>query len=131
MSLREKLNKGNFKLRKTVGKVLTEYIVETLGNDAEVLHLLKQVAFDYDLTDVSESTVVGVDGCSCKLGYDVNDAFVNVKLECSKGVVQFTLTYAAMFGTLAVRGVVVTITESSLELAKRMIDTFAFKLLKD
>ena len=76
------------------------------------------------------SKVVGIDGYSCKLGYDVNDAFVNVKLECSKGVVQFTLTYAAMFGTLAVRGVVVTITESSLELAKRMIDTFGSELLK-
>ena len=130
MSLREQLNSGNFKLRKNVGKILSEYIVETLGDDAEVLNLLKQVAFDYDLTDLSESKVVGIDGYSCKLGYDVNDAFVNVKLECSKGVVQFTLTYAAMFGTLAVRGVVVTLTESGLDLAKRMIDTFAFELLK-
>lgn len=130
MSLREKLNKGNFKLRKTVGKVLTEYIVETLGNDTEVLHLLKQVAFDYDLTDVSESAVVGIDGYSCKLGYEVQDDFVNVKLECSEGVVQFTLAYAAMFKTIAVRGVVVTITESGLDLAKRMIDTFASELLK-
>ena len=130
MSLREQLNSGNFKLRKNVGKILSEYIVETLGDDAEVLNLLKQVAFDYDLTELSESKVVGIDDYSCKLGYDVNDAFVNVKLECSKGVVQFTLTYAAMFGTLGVRGVVVTITERDLDLAKRMIDTFAFELLK-
>ena len=130
MSLREKLNKGNFKLRKTVGKVLTEYIVETLGNDAEVLHLLKQVAFDYDLTDVSESTVVGVDGCSCKLGYEVKDDLVNVKLDCSKGVVQFTLTYAALFKTISVRDIEVTINESDLDLAKRMIHTFVFELLK-
>lgn len=130
MSLREKLNKGNFKLRKTVDKLLIEYIVETLGNDDEVLNLLKKVAFDYDLTDVSESAVVGIDGYSCKLAYEVQDEFVHVKLECSKGVVRFTLTYAAMFKTIAVRGVVVTITESDLELAKRMIDTFAFELLK-
>lgn len=130
MSLREQLNNGNFKLRKTVDKILIEYIVETLGNDVEVLHLLKKVAFDYDLTDASESVVVGIDGYSCKLAYEVQDEFVHVKLECSKGVVRFTLTYAAMFKTIAVRGVVVTITESDLELAKRMIDTFASELLK-
>lgn len=130
MSLREKLNKGDFKLRKDVEKILSEYIVETLGEDAEVLNLLKKVAFDYDLTDVSESTVVGIDGYSCKLGYEVQDDLVNVKLECSKGKVQFTLTYVAMFGILGVRGVEVTITESGLDLAKRMIDTFALELLK-
>lgn len=130
MSLREKLNKGDLKLRKDVEKLLSEYIVETLGEDAEILNLLKKVAFDYDLTDVSESTVVGIDGYSCKLGYKVQDDLVHVKLECSKGKVQFTLTYVAMFSTLGVRGVEVTITESSLELAKRMIDTFAFELLK-
>lgn len=130
MSLREKLNKGDLKLRKDVEKLLSEYIVETLGDDYEVLNLLKKVAFDYDLTDVSESTVVGIDGYSCKLGYEVRDDLVDVKLECSKGKVQFTLTYVAMFSTLGVRGVEVTITESSLELAKRMIDTFAFELLK-
>ena len=130
MSLREKLNKGDFKLRKDVEKLLSEYIVETLGEDAEVLNLLKQVAFDYDLTDVSESTVVGIDGYSCKLGYEVQDDLVNVKLECSKGKVQFTLTYVAMFGILGLRGVEATITESGLDLAKRMIDTFASELLK-
>ena len=130
MSLREKLNKGDFKLRKDVEKILSEYIVETLGEDAEVLNLLKKVAFDYDLTNVSESTVVGIDGCSCKLGYEVQDDLVNVKLECSKGKIQFTLTYAAMFCTLGVRGVEATITESGLDLAKRMIDTFASELLK-
>lgn len=130
MSLREQLNSGNFKLRKNVGKILSEYIVETLGDDAEVLNLLKQVAFDYDLTDVSESTVVGIDGYSCKLGYEVQDDLVHVKLECSKGVVQFTLTYVAMFGILGLRGVEATITESGLDLAKRMIDTFASELLK-
>lgn len=130
MSLREKLNKGDFKLRKNVEKILSEYIVETLGDDAEVLHLLKQVAFDYDLTDLSESKVVGIDGYSCKLAYEVQDDLVKVKLECSKGIVQFTLTYAAIFGTLGVRGVEVTIPESGLDLAKRMIDTFALDLLK-
>lgn len=130
MSLREKLNKGDLKLRKDVEKLLSEYIVETLGEDAEVLNLLKKVAFDYDLTDVSESTVVGIDGYSCKLGYEVQDDLVNVKLECSKGVVQFTLTYVAMFGILGLRGVEATITESGLDLAKRMIDTFASELLK-
>ena len=130
MSLREKLNKGNFKLRKNVEMILSEYIVETLGNDAEVLHLLKQVAFDYDLTDVSEVTVIGIDGCSCKLAYKVQDDLVKVKLECSKGMVQFTLTYAAMFKTIAVRDIEVTITESDLDLAKRMIHTFVFELLK-
>lgn len=130
MSLREQLNSGNFKLRKNVGKILSEYIVETLGDDAEVLNLLKQVAFDYDLTDLSESKVVGIDGYSCKLGYEVQDDLVHVKLECSKGVVQFTLTYVAMFGILGLRGVEATITESGLDLAKRMIDTFASELLK-
>lgn len=130
MSLREQLNSGNFKLRKNVGKILSEYIVETLGDDYEVLNLLKKVAFDYDLTDVSESTVVGIDGYSCKLGYEVQDDLVHVKLECSKGVVQFTLTYVAMFGILGLRGVEATITESGLDLAKRMIDTFASELLK-
>lgn len=130
MSLREQLNSGNLKLRKNVGKILSEYIVETLGDDAEVLNLLKKVAFDYDLTDVSESTVVGIDGYSCKLGYEVQDDLVHVKLECSKGVVQFTLTYVAMFGILGLRGVEATITESGLDLAKRMIDTFASELLK-
>lgn len=130
MSLREKLNKGDFKLRKDVEKLLSEYIVEMLGDDYEVLDLLKKVAFDYDLTDVSESTVVGIDGYSCKLGYEVQDDLVHVKLECSKGVVQFTLTYVAMFGILGLRGVEATITESGLDLAKRMIDTFASELLK-
>lgn len=130
MSLREKLNKGDFKLRKDVEKLLSEYIVETLGDEYEVLDLLKKVAFDYDLTDVSESTVVGIDGYSCKLGYEVQDDLVHVKLECSKGVVQFTLTYVAMFGILGLRGVEATITESGLDLAKRMIDTFASELLK-
>lgn len=130
MSLREKLNKGDFKLRKDVEKLLSEYIIDTLGDDYEVLNLLKKVVLDYDLTDVSESTVVGIDGYSCKLGYEVQDDLVHVKLECSKGVVQFTLTYVAMFGILGLRGVVVTITESGLDLAKRMIDTFAFELLK-
>lgn len=130
MSLREQLNSGNLKLRKNVGKILSEYIVETLGDDAEVLNLLKQVAFDYDLTELSESKVVGIDGYSCKLGYEVQDDLVNVKLECSKGKVQFTLTYVAMFGILGLRGVEATITESGLDLAKRMIDTFASELLK-
>ena len=130
MSLREKLNTEGLKLRKDVEKLLSEYIIDTLGDDYEVLNLLKRVVLDYDLTDVSESTVVGIDGYSCKLGYKVQDDLVHVKLECSKGVVQFTLTYVAMFSTLGVRGVEVTITESSLELAKRMIDTFASELLK-
>lgn len=88
------------------------------------------MVLDYDLTDVSESTVVGIDGYSCKLGYEVQDDLVHVKLECSKGVVQFTLTYVTMFGTLGVRGIEVTMTDSSLGLAKRMIDTFASELLK-
>ena len=130
MSLREKLNTEGLKLRKDVEKLLSEYIIDTLGDDYEVLNLLKRVVLDYDLTDVSESTVVGIDGYSCKLGYEVQDDLVHVKLECSKGVVQFTLTYVAMFSTLGVRGVEVTITESSLELAKRMIDTFVSELLK-
>ena len=130
MSLREKLNTEGLKLRKNVEKLLSEYIIDTLGDDYEVLNLLKKVAFDYDLTDVSESTVVGIDGYSCKLGYEIQDDLVNVKLECSKGKVQFTLTYVAMFGILGVRGVEVTMTESGLELAKRMIDTFALELLK-
>lgn len=130
MSLREKLNTEGLKLRKNVEKLLSEYIIDTLGDDYEVLNLLKEVVLDYDLTDVSESIVVGVDGYSCKLGYEVQDDLVNVKLECSKGKVQFTLTYVTIFGTLGVRGVEVTITESGLVLAKRMIDTFASELLK-
>ena len=130
MSLREKLNKGDFKLRKTVDIVLMEYIIETLGEDAEVLNLLKKVAFDYDLTDVSESTVVGIDGYSCKLAYEVQDDLVNVKLGCSKGAVQFKLTYAAMFKTIGVRDVEVTMNKNDLELAKKMINKFAFELLK-
>ena len=130
MSLREKLNTEGLKLRKNVEKVLSEYIIDTLGDDYEVLNLLKKVVLDYDLTDVSESTVVGIDGYSCKLGYEVQDDLVHVTLECSKGKVQFTLTYVAMFSALGVRSVEVTITESSLELAKRMIDTFASELLK-
>lgn len=130
MSLREKLNTEGLKLRKNVEKLLSEYIIDTLGDDYEVLNLLKKVVLDYDLTDVSESTVVGIDGYSCKLGYEVQDDLVHVKLECSKGVVQFTLTYVTMFSTLGIRGVEVTMTDSSLELAKRMIDTFASELLK-
>lgn len=130
MSLREKLNTEGLKLRKNVEKLLSEYIIDTLGDDYEVLNLLKEVVLDYDLTDVSESTVVEVDGYSCKLGYEVQDDLVNVKLECSKGTVQFTLTYVTIFGTLGVRGVEVTMTDKGLELAKRMIDTFALELLK-